>query len=440
MVYTFIKELGLNPEEVYTISDYYTDRGDAANANVAILTQSLKEIQDMKTADFIKLAKSYLQADMAFVSSAGFAEVSKLLKTTPTDNAIEIFIEKNYLTYEMSKVVGDKLVTADDILHGEQAVKELMDAFKERIQKSDWLSAGSKQNAIEKLNNMGINVGRPDKWMTEALPDIQKCNNALEDMHAMRKARLNGVMALNGKLAKQYSFHAMMMDVQPTGLDVANAFYESNYNCINLLPYYITAPWYSATQNQALNYEAYNTFGHEITHGFDTNGSQFDKNGDPKPLWATEADAAEFQKRASQLAAWYKTFDLLPDVPGYNRKANGDVTISEDIADLGGMELAFQCYNKYLDDNGFKGDEKQLQLKRFFYAYSQEFRSKYTKEHVDLFVFGEIGGEKMKEPDVHSMDKERVNGIVSNCDGWYNTFGITSGKLYRAPSERVRIW
>jgi endothelin-converting enzyme/putative endopeptidase len=126
---------------------------------------------------------------------------------------------------------------------------------------------------------------------------------------------------------------------------------------------------------------------------------------------------------------------VLPDAPGV--KANGKVTIGEDIADLGGMEMAFQCYNNYLDKNGFKGEEKLRQLQRYFYAYAQEYRSKYTRRYVDYIAFG-IGNDE--GPDVHSMDKERVNGIVSNCDCWYDTFNITSGKLYRQPSERVHIW
>jgi predicted metalloendopeptidase len=126
---------------------------------------------------------------------------------------------------------------------------------------------------------------------------------------------------------------------------------------------------------------------------------------------------------------------VLPDAPGL--KANGEKTIPEDIADLGGMELAYQCYNNYLDKNGFKGEQKQLQLKRFFYAYAQEFRSKYTRGYIDYNAFGI---NKQDGPDVHSMNKERVNGIVTNCDGWYETFGITSGKLYRKPAERVHIW
>ena len=439
LLVTYLKELGFNPEEVYTVSDYFTQIGsDPKSDNATEYNKVLKTMQDMDVEDFKKLAKSYFRADTTFISTGAMAAVNKELAKDAKEvskTSIEPYMDKYYFSYDISKEVGDKLVSADDILHGEQAVQEIMDVFTERIKNNTWLSEGSKKNALEKLNNMAINVGRPDKWISEALNNIESCTNALEDLYSIRKTRLNAYKILNGKPTKQYSLHAMLMDNSDTTLGEPNAFYQPNYNSINLLPFFITSPWYDASQNSAINYETYNTFGHEITHGFDTDGSKFDKNGDPNALWATQADSEEFDRRAKQLIAWYSSFDLLPETPGL--KANGEKTIPEDIADLGGMELAYQCYNNYLDKNGFKGEQKQLQLKRYFYAYAQEFRSKYTKGYIDYNVFGI---DRQNGPDVHSMNKERVNGIVSNCDAWYNTFNITSGKLYRQPSERVRIW
>jgi predicted metalloendopeptidase len=439
LLVTYLKELGFNPEEVYTVSDYFTQIGsDPKSDNATEYNKVLKTMQDMDVEDFKNLAKSYFRADTTFISTGAMAAVNKELAKDAKEvskTSIEPYMDKYYFSYDISKEVGDKLVSADDILHGEQAVQEIMDVFTERIKNNTWLSEGSKKNALEKLNNMAINVGRPDKWISEALNNIEGCTNALEDLYSIRKTRLNAYKILNGKPTKQYSLHAMLMDNSDTTLGEPNAFYQPNYNSITLLPFFITSPWYDASQNSAINYETYNTFGHEITHGFDTDGSKFDKNGDPNALWATQADSEEFDRRAKQLIAWYSSFDLLPETPGL--KANGEKTIPEDIADLGGMELAYQCYNNYLDKNGFKGEQKQLQLKRYFYAYAQEFRSKYTKGYIDYNVFGI---DRQNGPDVHSMNKERVNGIVSNCDGWYNTFNITSGKLYRQPSERVRIW
>ena len=434
-----LKELGFNPEEVYTVSDYYAQLGhDPQSKVITEINKALKQMQDLSVNDFKQMAMGYFRADTTFISTGAMAVLNKELAKNfqmVDKESIGSYMDKYYFSYDISKEVGEKLVTAADILHGEQAVQEIMEVFTERIKNNTWLSEGSKKNALEKLNNMSINVGRPDKWIPEALNNIESCTNALEDLYSIRKTRLNAYKALSGKPSKQYCLHAMLMDNSDTTLGEANAFYQTNYNSITLLPFFITAPWYDASQNSAINYETYNTFAHEITHGFDTDGSKFDKNGDPTPLWATQADSEEFNRRAKQLIDWFSSFDVLPDAPGV--KANGATTIGEDIADLGGMEMAFQCYNNYLDKNGFKGEEKLRQLQRYFYAYAQEYRSKYTRRFVDYVAFG-IGREN--GPDVHSMDKERVNGIVSNCDAWYNTFNITSGKLYRQPDERVRIW
>ena len=439
MLVTFLKELGFNPEEVFTVGVYFAHQGmDPKSKDAEEYNKAMKQMQDLSVDDFKKLAKEYFRADTTFISTSAMAalnkELGKALKEVSKES-IEPYMDKYYFSYDISKEVSDKLVNAADILHGEQAVQEIMDVFTERINNNTWLSEGSKKNALEKLNNMAINVGRPDKWISEALNNIEGCTNALEDLYSIRKTRLNAYKVLNGKPTKQYNLHAMLMDNSDTTLGEPNAFYQPNYNSITLLPFFISAPWYDASQNSAINFETYSTFAHEITHGFDTDGCKFDKNGDPNALWATQADSEEFTRRANQLIAWFSSFDVLPDAPGV--KANGKVTIGEDIADLGGVEMAFQCYNNYLDKNGFKGEQKQLQLKRYFYAYAQEYRSKYTRRYVDNVAFG-IGREN--GPDVHSMNKERVNGIVSNCDGWYNTFNITSGKLYRQPDERVRIW
>ena len=332
MLVTFLKELGFNPEEVYTVSDYYAQLGrDPQSKLITDINKALKQMQDMSVNDFKQMAMGYFSADTTFISTGAQAAVNKELAKNfqmVDKESIGSYMDKYYFSYDISKEVGEKLVTAADILHGEQAVQEIMEVFTERIMNNTWLSEGSKKNALEKLNNMSINVGRPDKWIPEALNNIESCTSALEDLYSIRKTRLNAYKALSGKPAKQYCLHAMLMDNSDTTLGEANAFYQPNYNSITLLPFYITAPWYDASQNSAINYETYNTFAHEITHGFDTDGSKFNKYGDPTPLWATQADSEEFTRRANQLIAWFSSFDVLPDAPGV--KANGKVTIGEE--------------------------------------------------------------------------------------------------------------
>ena len=133
---------------------------------------------------------------------------------------------------------------------------------------------------------------------------------------------------------------------------------------------------------------------------------------------------------------WYESLDVLPDeMPGV--KAEGKVTLPENIADLGGMEIAWQVYQNRLKADGYTGQELKLMKQRFFQAFAEEYRSKYDKDFVDYFAFGK---DNASGPETHSMNKERVNGVVSNMDGWYDAFDITGGALYRKPADRIRIW
>ena len=132
---------------------------------------------------------------------------------------------------------------------------------------------------------------------------------------------------------------------------------------------------------------------------------------------------------------WYDSLDVLPDeLPGV--KAHGDVTLGENIADLGGMEIAWQAYLNRLKADGYTGDQLKLMKQRFFRVYAELWRSKYGAKYIKDIAFGEEDG----RPDEHSLDKERVNGVVANVDGWYDAFGITGGALYRKPAERIKIW
>jgi predicted metalloendopeptidase len=198
-------------------------------------------------------------------------------------------------------------------------------------------------------------------------------------------------------------------------------------------------PYYDAAQNQALNYAGYNTLGHEMTHGFDLHGANFDKYGDLGSIWANAADEVEFKRRAALLVQCYSSFDVLPnEMPGV--KANGEATITENIADLGGTEIAYQAYLNRLKADGFNGDQLKLQKQRFFRGYADEYRSKYGKEFVNQIAFGIKPDGSKVNPDAHSLNKERVNGVVSNMDGWYDAFDIKEGALFRAPADRIHIW
>ena len=350
---------------------------------------------------------------------------------------LEKTLETEYLPYLRSKMVADQLVPKGLKEEYLKYCKEVKDVFAQRIKDNDWLSDASKKNALEKLDAMVFNVAYPDKWYTEGLADFSKSQSLLEDIYTIRKAHLNLMKTLLGKSREEASFTVTITDSNAS-LAVQNAFYNANLNSMNMLPGYILPPFFDPNQSLAINYECFGTMGHEITHGFDILGSRFDKYGTitADGIWASPADKAEFDRRTELLVKQYESYDVLPDeMPGV--KANGKATTSEDIADLGGLEIAYQAFLNRLKADGYSGDELKLMKQRFFLATGEEWRMKYDAAYVNYLAFGKGNPNGI---DGHSMNKERVNGVVANMDGWYDAFDIKEGALYRKPADRIRIW
>ena len=425
MLVTFFNTLGIALDDVYTINDHpYAIKEGWAEKNEA----SLIKWQE-KSVDEWKLTLGYaLQGDAVYFDEAAAAAAS-----TTCNEAVNNFLSNN-LWYEQSRVFADAYVTADHKQRMTEYAEELRQTFRERIQQSEWLSEASKQNAIKKLNMMGFNIGAPDEWFEEGMADLSKEQTLLDDIRALRRARMNLMRKLTGMPIQKASFHQTILQLLP--LTSANACYVPSGNYMNILPAFLLAPAADPQQNSAHNYANIMIWGHEITHGFDTNGACYNEVGDLGTLWATEADSQEFQRRALQLVDCYNALDVLPFETGL--KADGAFTITENVADLGGFFLAYDSYLKYLDKQGFKGEQRRLQLHRFYEACGYLWGAKWTAD----FALKRTGdASRPDEQDIHSLFHERVNGVVMNTDDWYDLFDVKPGdKLYLAPEKRVRIW
>ena len=445
-----LEGMGIDPEACYTLEDWVTltdqKKSSVINNKIAYMEEWQKIFTDKEKAVTLlkEMIENIYHLDYCLISQKTMEEVNDKLKNdTQAEGAelslqkVEKTMEENYLPYLRSKLVAEQMVPAglkDEYMN---YCKEMIGVFGVRIKTNEWMSEGSKKNALDKLNAMVFNVAYPDHWIKEGLPDFSKSQSLLEDVYIMRTTRQNLLKAIVGKSRLKESFTALAMDNE-AWLGLENAFYDPLFNSMNILPYYVLPPNYDPTQSLVINYQMFDTMGHEMTHGFDTSGSQFDKNGNytPNGIWASEADKAEFDRRTELLVKCYNSYDVLPDeMPGV--KADGKTTLGENIADLGGTEMAYQAFLNRLKIDGYTGDNLKLMKQRFFLSFGEEWRSKYGKDHVNYVAFGK---DNPKGADSHSMNKERVNGVVANMNSWYEAFDIKDGALYRAPKDRIKIW
>lgn len=379
--------------------------------------ETLKTLQDCPVDELRELLLTYIYNDRELYG----------------DNAIIMFglqmiqLYKVYLNYEVSYRFAQTYVTDANRQQGIDMCEQLRQAFRERIAANGWLSEGSKTNALRKLNQMNMFVGAPEEFFTEGLPDFLSQQSLAEDLIELRRAFRALQLRLTGKSIAEGAFHFVASTA--SNLAESNAFYMPTANSLFILPIWLLSPVYEEGANSAYNFATLCCIiGHEMTHGFDTTGSQYDENGSMASLWTSDADAQAFNQLADALMQQHSAVEVAPGV-----FANGKKTIAEDLADLGGFEIAFQAYTNYLKANGFSGEGLRLQQRRFYEAFAYFWRAKYT----DAFIVSQVADDS----DEHSLARERVNGVVTNTDAWYDLFDVQPGqKLYRPTKERVKIW
>ena len=424
MLVTIFTTLGISLDDVYLL-DVYPPLKEKGLTDIGM--QILQGIQNQSVEEWKNSLSNALKEDAVFCDNTALSATGLSL----TD-AVKNFSNK-YLMYEESRAFADAYVTNEMKQRTTVYCEQLRQSFRERIQKSVWMSDASKQKATEKLNAMAFNIGAPDKWMEEGLADLSQEATLLDDVLALRRTLMNLRCKLVGMNSQSASFHQIILQMP---LTVVNASYSPNNNTMNIWPAWMVAPCYDPELNEAHNYATMVVFGHEMTHGFDTNGARYNKVGDPEDIWGSEEDRQQFAARAKELADCYSQFEVMPLTGVYN---DGPYTVSENIADLGGFLIVYDTYMKHLKEKGFKGELLRLQQQRFYEAVAYFWNGKWTAAEAQKRTNG-IGPEAV-DKDIHSMFHERVNGIVTNTDDWYDLFDVKEGeKLYRATEDRIRIW
>ena len=335
-------------------------------------------------------------------------------------------LETQHLTYEKAKLYCDKYVTAAAKQKADDICETLRSAFAKRIDNSPWMSDATKVNALKKLNAMVFNIGSPDQWITEALPEISQKTTIVEDILELRRATLAMRLVHAGKTSKELGFHSLLLSMVPIPPLTMNDNYDPWFNCINIFPPFMQVLATEGDRLTAEDFANYAVVGHEMTHGFDTEGSLYNHLGDLESIWASEADAQEYNRRVEMLNDCYNHLEMVPGV-----MSDGTFCAAENIADLGGFMIAFDACKDYFTVQGYSGEKLNAELRKFYIAFARFFRAKYTSEYAMMYY----------NKDEHSMPQERINGVVSNTNSWYDLFDVRPGdKLYRSSEQRAYIW
>jgi putative endopeptidase len=296
-------------------------------------------------------------------------------------------------------------------------VGDLQTAFRARIEKLDWMSPETKAQALGKLDGFTVKIGYPDKFIDYSALVIRN-----DDLYGDVQRANAFLWNRDRKRINQPVDHAEW-GMPP---QMVNAYYNPVFNEIVFPAAILQPPFFDPNGDMAVNYGAIGgVIGHEMTHGFDDQGRQFDAKGRLRDWWTAE-DAKKFDARADRLGKQYDTYEPLPGA-----KVQGKLTMGENIGDQGGLTLALDAYRASLHGKpapvigGLTGDQ------RVFLGWAQVWREKNRDDALRQQV----------TVDPHSPGKFRVNGVVRNIDAWYDAFGVKPGdKLYTAPEDRAKIW
>lgn len=295
-------------------------------------------------------------------------------------------------------------------------VDDLIAVFEERIKELDWMSAPTKKKAVAKLRAMNRKLGYPDKWRSYkglVLKADDYAGNFLRATEYEHKRAMR-------KLAKPVD-RTEWYDYPQT----VNAFYSPNMNDMLFPAAFLQHPFFDITADDAMNYAAVGmAIGHEITHGFDNQGALYDLRGNVKNWWLPE-DKKKFERKGKIIKDQFDEF-VIEGV-----KVNGKLTLGENIADLGGLTVAYHAYQKQLERTGRTDIDGFTPEQRFFLAYAQSESEVSRPEVRKLQVL----------TDEHAPSIFRVNGPLANMPEFYAAFGVQKGDmLYRSPAKRAKIW
>jgi putative endopeptidase len=358
------------------------------------------------------LGKSYVDARFAFVGTTLSGTTENLARWKRGVALVQACEGE-----AVGRIYVAKYFPPESKARMETLVANLLAAYRESIDSLDWMSPETKKEAQAKLAKFTPKIGYPNKWIDYGTLVIRR-DDLLGNVERARAFEHDRNLAKLGKPVDRDEWHMTPQTV--------NAYYNPTLNEVVFPAAILQPPFFDANADDAVNYGAIGAvIGHEISHGFDDSGSQYDGTGNLR-LWWTAEDRERFSVKTKALVDEYSAFS---PVKGYT--INGALTLGENIADNSGLEIAYKAYHQSLGGkpapviDGSTGDQ------RFFYGFAQVFRGKSR----DAAVLSQI------KSDPHSPEEFRVNGVVRNHPAFYSTFNVKPGDgMYLPPEQRVSIW
>ena len=301
----------------------------------------------------------------------------------------------------------------------EQLVKNLQVSLGQRIDAQTWMSDTTKLAAHKKLDKFYVKIGYPNKWTDYSNLTIDPSKSYYENVMACRKFRLaKSIEEKAGKPVDKDEWHMTPQTV--------NAYYNPTTNEICFPAGILQYPFFDPKADEAFNYGAIGVvIGHEMTHGFDDQGRQYDADGNLKDWW-TASDAKGFNERADLYANFFSNIKVLPDL-----NANGRFTLGENLADHGGLMVSFNAFKNATAKKPLKNKDGFTPEQRFFLAYAGVWGQNITEKEIRQRV----------KNDPHALGKWRVDGALPHIDAWYEAFGVKPGdKMYIPQNERLQRW
>ena len=390
-----------------------------ANTLATLKSASLDELRAYVAAHYISSAASYLSEDFAVASFEFFGkEMSGTEEIRPRWKRA-MSVPNSILSEAVGQMYVAKYFPESEKARVEEMVANIQKAFSKHIEALDWMGQDTKVKAQEKLAAFTVKIGYPNKWKDYSTLTVDPAKSYWANVVEANRWYTADEMSQVGKPVDREKW---LMSPQ-----TVNAYYMPTTNEICFPAAILQPPFYNPNADDAVNYGAIGVvIAHEMTHGFDDQGSQFDKDGNMKDWWTAE-DRAAFEKKTQVLVDQFNAIEILPGL-----YADGKFSLGENIADQGGLRLAFTGLTDYAwaegrpaDIDGFTGEQ------RFYIGYATLWAQNITDKEK----------ENLTKNDVHSLGRNRVNATLRNIQSWYDAFDIKEGDAMFMPvEERVIIW